>query len=790
MNKNTTLEINLNEEYKIKIENGNDFNNSIFKEVYESALKNVIEIVKQSDKNQDNNYDDFNNIIAFTGERGKGKSSSMISFRDALINKKDDKNRKFFENFDYYYISDKSFASIDIIDPSFFRGEESLFEIILAKMFQKFQDEIQFKDSKITQDEKRALIQHFQNVFENLQIINSDRKDLYKKESIEALSKLATSSNLRDSFKKLISYYLRIFENNKNYLVIAIDDFDLNFSNTFLMLEDLRRFFIQTKIIILISSNKDQLFSSIYNTFNNEIKKEINSESIKNRTSKYIEKLIPISRTIELPSFTIRTEKKIIDIVEIKKNDDIVGKYPLNINDGINNFYDFLIFYLSSKLDMFIANYEFRQNLVIPKTLREIKEIIQNVEESDFEKFKKYIYLKSFNELIPEYSKLFVDTEENKSISLLMIEQFIIDNFKEFLDPLLIEYIDTTNSNHLSIGDIITLFESFDNKVRISNVQVLKFIDFVKIYLSLIVNDKLLKNSNKFIYNGFSEKLPKEYNIRRDWVKFNIDTKISDYRNNDSVFIIYSLIHIYGDSKFDYRKSNNNYFFRFFENFNQGILNPFSIFTNFLEIKKYIINNKSYSNLNNLIYQYDDIFIKRLNDPSFAKEIVDNISNYAFDYRDKQPDYFNLIYLYIYRGGLLALEKMNKKNEYFVDDRLIESFKNFPIFKLWENELLLKESFVRTIINDMYDSSKPENPNKKNLNEINNIISMYLNRDLTKSRTRTNLKNKIFKIDPKSNIIRIIDDFSKFYKNRSINQNAKNIEFDLFKNKLARLING
>ena len=156
MDNNTTLEINLNEEYKIKIENGNDFNKSIFKDVYESALKNVIEIVKQSDEEK-SKYDDFNNIIAFTGERGKGKSSSMISFLDALVGKEKNEHSGFFKNENYQYINDKSFATIDIIDPSLFRGEESLFEIILAKMFQKFQSGLKQNSSVITQDRKSVV---------------------------------------------------------------------------------------------------------------------------------------------------------------------------------------------------------------------------------------------------------------------------------------------------------------------------------------------------------------------------------------------------------------------------------------------------------------------------------------------------------------------------------------------------------------------------------------------------------------------------------------------------------
>lgn len=145
----STLTINLNEEYKIKIENGNEFHESIFSEIYINAAKNIVEIIDQSV--HDGIYDGYNNIIAFTGERGKGKSSSMISFRDALININEKVHLDFFEakkledeslNKTFETLRKNTFAEIDIIDPSLFRGNESLFEIILAKMFSKFQEEI------------------------------------------------------------------------------------------------------------------------------------------------------------------------------------------------------------------------------------------------------------------------------------------------------------------------------------------------------------------------------------------------------------------------------------------------------------------------------------------------------------------------------------------------------------------------------------------------------------------------------------------------------------------------
>lgn len=307
--------LNLNEEYKIKIEKGNDFNNSIFKQVYLNASKNVAEVILKSKIGS--KYDDFNNIIAFTGERGKGKSSSMISFRDALVNNRNSCHEKFFESsedFDlslnktFEVIRNNKFAKIDIIDPSLFRGNESLFEIILAKMFSKFQDDIKISDLKISDEVRRTLIKHFQSVFENLQIINSDRKELYKQETIEVLSKLATSSNLRECFKDLVDYYLENFE-KKQFLVISVDDFDLNISGTFEMLEDIRQFLIQNKIVILIACKIEQLRESVLNNLYKEFEylikyqsPEIDENKLITKTEKYLEKLIPFEKRLELPN--------------------------------------------------------------------------------------------------------------------------------------------------------------------------------------------------------------------------------------------------------------------------------------------------------------------------------------------------------------------------------------------------------------------------------------------------------------------------------------------------------
>lgn len=761
----TKLEINLNEDYKIKIEKGNDFNDSIFKNVYKNAWSSILEIIKQAENNKGTKYDDFNNIIAFTGERGKGKSSSMISFRDALINKSCNDHHFFFkineiESLDYIIVKDATFADIDIIDPSLFRGE-SIFEIILAKMFQKFQDGLNNSHLNFNQDDKRELLKHFQNVFQNLQIINSDPKELYKKDSIEALSKLAISSNLRVGFKNLVKCYLEKFENNKNFLIIGIDDFDLNFSNTYSMLEDIRQFLIQPNIVVLISINKNQLSESIYNNFLGELngKYTVDKNILRNRTSKYIEKLIPISRTIELPNFILEDETNIIDTVEIKKLSDTT-KYFLKENK-IGSLYEFLIFYLSSKLNILITNYSFRKNLIIPKTLREIKELVQNAYSEDYNVFKKYILIKSHNDLSREYSKLFSSIETNESAILLIIQQFFIDELGDFIDPKIIELIDGYNPDYVSIVDIISLFENIEKNVRVNDVEKLMFIDYTKILVSLLISHKnLLKNTNRFLHNGIHLRLPREYNVRRDWVKFSIDTKLSEFDKSNSNFLIFSLIHIYGDPDYDYRKSTHNYFFRFYENFSQGVLDPFSIFTNYHEFRNYMLfeNFENASELEEMIENYDEIFLNKLDDPAFAQEFVDGISNYAFAYRGKQPDYFQLMFIYIYNGGIYSLQRMKRKNPNLVNDDLIKVYIKFPLFKIWKMEIEDSNSIVRKVVNNMYDSSKVDNTKMKKNHNVNKIIADYLKKDLWNKRTLTYFKSKIIGIDPNSYIVKLIED--------------------------------
>lgn len=96
----------------IRIQFGEEFKaiehikeNDVFAKQYETAEMYLNEIAKANEKlSESKEFDNcVNNIIAFTGERGQGKSSAMMSFVNSI---KDDER----------------FKQLNIIDPSTFEN--------------------------------------------------------------------------------------------------------------------------------------------------------------------------------------------------------------------------------------------------------------------------------------------------------------------------------------------------------------------------------------------------------------------------------------------------------------------------------------------------------------------------------------------------------------------------------------------------------------------------------------------------------------------------------------------
>ncbi|WP_300362325.1 hypothetical protein, partial [Fusobacterium sp.] len=245
-------------EYSPKIENGKDYDTSIFKKIYKNAFITLNEILKNSKTSEEQN-----NIIAFIGERGSGKTSVLKSFENILLSFKD--NKDFFEKFiksEDLNITNYDYKTIQIIDPSFFTAKSNILELVIARLFKEVKEEIKKRDcneGNYKLEEERELLLLFKKIYKNISIIESNYD--FDGENYEKLIDLSASVDLKEDIKKLINNYLQfMFKSEKEKkLIIKIDDIDLNIRYAYEMVEQIRKYLSQENIIILMAVKLEQL---------------------------------------------------------------------------------------------------------------------------------------------------------------------------------------------------------------------------------------------------------------------------------------------------------------------------------------------------------------------------------------------------------------------------------------------------------------------------------------------------------------------------------------------------
>lgn len=343
----SVIKINKNDAYKIKIEGIGEAEESFMKDVYSNAFKSISEIQvnnrnlkKEKDNNKDSIEEEFNNVIAFLGERGSGKTSAMKSVVGMLKNTKnlDEINRSFLK--DGKCKLNGEFLALETIDPSKLEQNESILKIVLARMFKAFKDK-----KKDNNQSKTKILQQFEEVYQNIQILTGEHKSKYDN-GLEALDNLGEGCDLVKSFKILVEEYLDAMSDISRVdqcLVISIDDVDMNIKSSYEIMEEIRKYLQVPNVIVMISMKIEQITNSIEEKFLNEYKsiyrnnnqKLINEPSI--MATRYLEKLIPLPRRLNLPKLSV---KDIGDSLNLKVNEDMfkqegIWKYEGTLSEVI-----------------------------------------------------------------------------------------------------------------------------------------------------------------------------------------------------------------------------------------------------------------------------------------------------------------------------------------------------------------------------------------------------------------------------------------------------------------------
>ncbi|MCM1236221.1 MAG: hypothetical protein NC489_39580 [Ruminococcus flavefaciens] len=309
------------------------FGASIHKEIYKNAIRITQEIAEDAKRQSGHergtglrNKEQLCNIIFFTGDKGTGKTSTMLSYmeflKDYYRNKSgNDITKEFMIGTDEK--TEYMFTGIEYIDASSLNDKEDILGDVLAKMLSKWRNEEQNgqrENAGIVRNsdydyKKRQLRLQFSEIYERLKE-SKNKEEILQRDNdmfIEAIESLSFSGNVKKSFQKLVEGYLDIMVYPKSdgkippenhYLVISIDDLDMNVQSGFLLLEQIRKYLMVPRVLVLMSANYEQLEKICYNHYWREFK-EIgknpeNKLYIQKISMEYLEKMIPFQRQVEL----------------------------------------------------------------------------------------------------------------------------------------------------------------------------------------------------------------------------------------------------------------------------------------------------------------------------------------------------------------------------------------------------------------------------------------------------------------------------------------------------------
>lgn len=251
------------------------FETSIFKNVYARAKALTKQIIDRNEElqalnghgNDFRNKEQVENTIAFLGRRGTGKTSAMLSFMEGLKDHYkahdviEDDNKKY------------NFISLEWIDASFLEDNEDIFVMILAKMFGellKYHDKIGMDRDRAVEYDFRNLYQQFEKIYRR--ISNLKRKEeVYNEElPVDFLKDLSRSTEVRSDFRGLVRDFIRFVvevegikeSSNDTYVVIAVDDIDLNIERGYDILETIHKYLMVPGVIVLVALNYEEMMLS------------------------------------------------------------------------------------------------------------------------------------------------------------------------------------------------------------------------------------------------------------------------------------------------------------------------------------------------------------------------------------------------------------------------------------------------------------------------------------------------------------------------------------------------
>lgn len=468
---------------------------SPFYNTIQSAVECIEELASKANVPNNNasknwEYETRNNIVSFFGDRGTGKTSCM---RSTINNCKNDHPDWLF---------------IDEIDPSFFDETHNIVDILIGVIYGIFKNEIREWENKHREQQEKLRI--LQNMFCKIKSalsyiekgLNTDDES-----EIDELLHLNDGSKLRALIKELVDTLLDY--SNKKFMLISIDDLDLNIAYSYIMMERIRKFLIIPNVAIMIAAKYNQLFDSVCLVLASHYKNipdRVSHKDISEMAERYLNKIFPLGQRFSMPSIDSYMDSELI----LKdKNNNVVGTQgegPVALRVPA------LIF---EKTRYLFYNSSGMPSRVIPRNLRDLRMLVSmlfNMKpfEEDGRKnqrrFRDYFFEEWIGSIInPEYrpfAKALISEENIAKVNRFVInhlytfflkdiipydklnESSVSDDYISREHILLREILNPRNSYwNVSVGDVVIIL-NYVKKVHDSS-SILSLLFFIETFYSM-----------------------------------------------------------------------------------------------------------------------------------------------------------------------------------------------------------------------------------------------------------------------------------------------------------------
>lgn len=487
-----------------------EYEKSAFYEQYKVAFRIMSTICKNAEIGDNGKV--ASNIVAICGDRGEGKTSLLTSIKTILSDNEAYKAAKaagIVMLDDVENLSPEKVKVLDVIDPAFFDDKHHLIELVLGQMYNAVKDDTRqyYEQHRLAEKQnlRNELMQKFQEVRQSMLVVNGASQDAYDK--LDEIDDLSTGMSLQRNLNELFEAYCKYFERKR--IVIMIDDLDLNATDGYKMVEEIRKYLSNPQYCLLVIAMKVEQLHDVVMSYQREKFKDQNlvpNNVIKDMAEKFVIKLLPESQRVVMPGGTGLVERK-LQIFEGEK-----------FKEEFASAKEAVVWLIFRKTRYVFVN---GRNLspIVPTNLRELRTLVHLLwalpditrdeapaNYTNKAQFKSYFYYTWTNNLKNDDRTFVRELVENEDLTSL--NKSVVMHLNDVYE----KYYDNKKENK-SLNKSTDLFAQIvDKRNRIHNISVGDVMYVVR-YMESIVTDKKDLNLLFFVKAFYSIKMYEAYDV-------------------------------------------------------------------------------------------------------------------------------------------------------------------------------------------------------------------------------------------------------------------------------------